>query len=86
MNRIVRTIAIGISAATVLTGLLVAGTASAEERVRKPRVCVDFKTFEREKAVVGVCFDGKRRAIFTEWTTVRLAGAEGKPVTYTVGF
>ncbi len=85
MNRIATTISVGLSAATLLLGLLVAGTASAEA-TRKPRVCVDFKTFEREKAVVGVCFDGKRRAIFTEWTTVRLAGPDGKPATYTVGF
>ncbi len=85
MNRIAHTVAVGLSAATVLFALLVSGTAAAEP-TRKPRVCVDFKTFEREKAVVGVCFDGKRRVIFTEWTTVRLAGPDGKPVAYTVGF
>lgn len=85
MNRIAHTVSTGIIASLSLAALLIAGTASAET-TRKPRVCVDFKTFEREKAVVGVCFDGKRRAIFTEWTTVRLAGPDGKPTAYTVGF
>lgn len=85
MNHIASTITTGLIASLSLAALLIAGTASAET-TRKPRVCVDFKTFERDKAVVGVCFDGKRRAVFTTWTTVKLVSPEGVASSYTVGF
>jgi len=85
MNRIATTATTGLIASLSLAALLIAGTASAET-VRKPTVCADFKTFERGTAVVGVCFDGKRRKVFSTWTTVKLVSPEGVASSYTVGF
>jgi hypothetical protein len=87
MNRIATTVSVGFASAVALAALLITGTASAEgTTVRKPTVCADFKTFERGGAVVGVCFDGKRRKVFSTWTTVKLVNPEGVSSSYTVGF
>lgn len=85
MNRIAHTVSTGLIASLSLAALLITGTAAAET-VRKPTVCADFKTFERGTTVVGVCFDGKRKRVFSTWTTVKLVNAEGVSGSYTVGF
>ncbi len=91
MNRIAHTIAVGLSAATVLFALLVSGTAAAET-TRKPRVCLKFEVVvtaaqarTKGTTMLGVCRDGKRPVLFTNWLPVTINDGTADH-TYTVGF
>lgn len=91
MNRIASTVTVGLFASLSLAALLIAGTASAET-TRKPRVCVAFEvvvTAEQAKArhttMLGVCRDGKRPVLFTNWRPVTINDGTADH-TYTVGF
>ena len=91
MNRIASTVATGLIASLSLAALLIAGTASAET-TRKPRVCVAFEVIvdaaaarAKNTTMLGVCRDGKRPVLFTNWRPVTINDGTTDH-TYTVGF
>lgn len=79
----------------ILAGCLLLGfaaSASAEPKTRKPSVCVNFEVIvsaeqarAKHETMLGVCRDGKRPKLFTNWLPVTINDGETDH-TYTVGF
>lgn len=92
MNRIARTVLVGLCASSVLTALLVTGTAAAEGKQKKPVVCFNFEVIvdsatarAKHEMMLGVCRDGKRPKLFTNWLPLTINDGE-RDVTFIVGF
>lgn len=74
-----------ISKLVVAFALLAPSVALAADEP-KPSVCIDFRVYQAEGKPLGVCYDGKKPALFSSWRFVDMANPSGATRRYAVGF
>lgn len=52
----------------------------------KPAVCSAFRVLETPEGRLGVCYDGKKPAVWSTWTFVEIADTDGARRRVAVGF
>lgn len=68
------------SCVVALSGLVTQWASAQGKRPAKPSVCVDFEVAETKGGRVGICYDGKRPAVYNMFSVVDVnAGDETSP-------
>lgn len=70
---------------TLAVAMLTPSLASAAPK-GKPSVCENFRVFQAEGAVMGVCYDSSKPAIWSSWTLVDVTDPQGAKRRYAVGY
>lgn len=72
--------------AAFLATVLTFHYADAADRPAKPVVCLSYDVLSAKGGKVGVCYDGKRPALFRAFSIVELPDPEGQTVKVMLGW